>query len=56
MIQCDMRYIYDVNFDDTLVYPRSLEEHVNYKDKRLRNHGILMVKVIWRNCDLEKAT
>ena len=25
-----MSYIYDVNFDDTLVYPRSLEEHVDY--------------------------
>ena len=29
---------------------------VNYKVKQFWNHGILMVKVIWINHDLEKAT
>ena len=29
---------------------------VDDKDKQLWNHGILMIMVIWRNCNIEKAT
>ena len=67
---CFMSLWFDIMFSDpshvilpqqleinpNLTYEEELVTILNWKDKVLRNETIRMVKVLWRNHSMEKAT
>ncbi|XP_040988927.1 uncharacterized protein LOC121236542 [Juglans microcarpa x Juglans regia] len=46
----------DISLQPNLTYKEVPIQIIDWKDKELRNHKILLVNILWRNHDVEEAT